>query len=190
MEILNKNGNEISGKWIKCKKKSYVIEACKISESGKIFNPLERAEISVNKGEILLKGLLGEMWVIGEDSFLAKYTDTDGKGMESLVEKDSFDWTKVATKSNDAIYYALRISKERNCGIYGMKTAKSDDAKYINAKGEMFRTIFEINSKNSISNHGCGDCIMCMCSHNGTPDFSDIWVVDGFVFDKTYSILK
>lgn len=188
MEILNVHGNEIKGEWIKCKKKSYVIEACKVSEATRIFNPLERSDVEVNKGEIILRGLLGEVWVIAESKFEERYTDLDGNSLTTIVQKDSFEWTKVATKASDAIYYALRIPREKECGLYGMKTERSEEAKYFNEKGEMFRTVFEINSKDSISDHGKGDCLMCMAKSDGTPDCDDIWVVDGYLFEKTYTI--
>lgn len=189
MEILNANGNQILGEWQKCQKKSYVIEAKKVSEDSEIFNPLERATVQVKKGEILLKGLLGEIWVIEESKFLARYTDEEGKSLSNVVKEDSFDWMKVATKPDDEVYFALRIPKEKECAIFGMKTDKKEDAKFTNNRGEFFRTMFEINSKNSISTHGEGDCLICTSKDDGTPDFSDVWVVDGFVFERTYKLV-
>lgn len=189
MEILNLNGNNIQGNWQKCKKKSYVIEAKKIAEDETIFNPLERADVFVKKGEILLRGLLGEVWVIDERKFLSRYTDEDGNSLDSLVKENFFDWTRVMTKSSDEIYFALRIPKEKECALFGMKTDKKEDAVYFNNAGEMFRTMFEINSKDSISTHGEGDCLICMSRRDGTPDFSDVWVVDGFVFERTYTFV-
>lgn len=189
MEILNINGNNIQGEWMKCKKKSYVIEACKVSQNQTIFNQLERSNVFVKKGEILLRGLFGEVWVIDESKFLARYTDIDGNSLEQLVENDSFEWTKVATKASEDIYFALRIPREKECGLYGMRTDNKEDALYFNNVGEMFRTIFEINSKDSISDHGEGDCLMCMSIGGETPDYSDIWVIDGFLFSKTYNVV-
>ena len=189
MEILNAEGNQIQGLWQKCQKKSYVIEAKKAAEDEEIFNPLERSNVFVKRGEILLKGLLGEVWVIDEKKFLARYTDENGNTLENTVKADSFDWMKVATKASEEIYFALRIPKEKECGLFGMKTDKKEDAKFTNNLGETFRTVFEINSKDSISTHGEGDCLMCMSKGDGTPDFSDIWVVDGFVFENTYKLV-
>lgn len=189
MEILNLENNQIQGDWIKCKKVSYVIEACKVAENMKIYSPLECSEVFVQKGEILMRGLLGEPWVIGKEKFLSRYTSVEGESLNSLMTKESFDWIKVATKASDDVYFALRIPKTKECGIYGMKTDNKDEALYFNENGEMFRTVFAINSKNSISNHGNGDCLMCMSINGETPDYSDIWVVDGFLFDKTYKVL-
>ena len=188
MKILNENGNEFINNWVACKKTSYVIQAKRDDSIKEVYNCLERSNVSVRENEVILKGLLGEMWAISEKKFLDRYTDTKGNSLKYLVEKKNFDWVDVATKASNTIYYSCLVPIGKECGIYGMATDKENEAVYHNAKGEGFRTLFLINSSDSISTHGDGDRLLC-ADKDGKPDISDIWVVDGEIFLKTYKLL-
>ena len=115
MKILNENGNEFINNWVACKKTSYVIQAKRDDSIKEVYNCLERSNVSVRENEVILKGLLGEMWAISEKKFLDRYTDTKGNSLKYLVEKKNFDWVDVATKASNTILednYTIKSGSE------------------------------------------------------------------------------
>lgn len=187
MKILNENG-KIEGVWKKCKKKQYVIKARKDGIAKDVYNCLENCTVSAREDEIILRGLFGEEWPIGKNKFLDRYVSTDGGSLDDLVEQRYFAETDVLTKASETEYYCLFVPKDQECAIYGIPTAETENCEYLSSDGKGYRALFSVNSKDSLSDHGNGDYIVCM-SKDGKPDIEDMWVVDGNIFLKTYRLI-
>lgn len=185
MDILNEKDNKIEGNWVVCQKKSYIIKAKRKRGITSVFNVLENSIVPVGEDDIILKGLFQEEWAIGESKFLSRYTHIDGSPLTDMVGID-FDWIEIKTKADDSKYLAMRIDKAKHCGIYAIPTMDKSQIKYTNQVGVGYQTIFEINSPLSISDHGDGDYLMRQMSDD--EELNDIWVVDGYVFNLTYTI--
>ena len=188
MLILNENG-KIEGNWKKCKKKQYIVKARKDENVKEVYNCLERSTVAVREDEIILRGLFGEEWPIGKTKFLDRYESIGGGTLDELAEKRFFAETDVLTRVTDELYFSLFIPKEKECAVYGMPSDKPSEIKYKDKNGKGYRAIFYANSKESISDHGNGDFVVCQ-SKNGYPDFDDVWVIDGKIFSETYRIIE
>ncbi len=188
MKIVNENGIP-QGKWYKCHKKSYGVYVCRPKEGIVINNILECSSFAVKRGELVVSGFLGEQWTIKEKKALKTYQMPDSASLDTLLKKEYFDWTYVITKASDVVYYAYFLSKEEysDAGLYDLPTADIEEAKYFDSTGRGYRIISHINSKQSASDHGKGDFLVCS-EVNGSPDFSNLWVVDGRIFSLTYSV--
>lgn len=188
MEILNEKG-KIEGVWQKCKKKQYRVKARKDGIAQDVYNVLENCTVAVREDEIVLRGLFGEEWPIGKTKFLDRYVLPNNGSLAELVEQRSFAEIDVLTKACETEYYCLFVPRDQECGIYGMPTDEIEKCEYRTADGKGYRALFRINSKDSLSDHGNGDYVVC-CSKNGEPDVDDMWVVDGNVFLKTYQLVE
>lgn len=188
MMIVNEKGTP-QGKWYRCHKKSYGVYICRPKAGILINNILECSTFEVKKGELVVSGSLGEQWTIKEEKALRTYQMPDSTPLDELVKREHFDWTYVITRVSNVNYYAFFLPKEEysDVGLYDLPTTDEREAKYHDSMGRGYRIISHINSKDSASDHGNGDFLLCS-EVDGKPDFSNIWVVDGRIFSLTYSV--
>ena len=148
-------------------KKDYEIHACMSDKNTKVYNPFEKAEYSVKPGDIILKGTVGEMWVSKLEKVLSTYKMPDGSPLtKEYLEENKGNFVKVKSVGKPDTNFACRVPKSIS---FKIKTSWSD--LIINASG---------------IDHGYGDYLVCR-NLNGKPDFSDVWSVNGKIFDKTYN---
>ncbi len=187
MVILNDIPEIFSAEWRKCRKRSYTVKAMRSKGIKSVYNILERSTVSIGPDDVIIEGFFKERYVIGKERFFARYEHTDGTDLSDIIDKDNFDWIEVRTKTVDTINYCLFIPKEYHCGVYGMPTNDENKVVYRDGTGNGYQTLFQVNSPQSISNHGNGDYLLCDSINRTHPD---MWVVDGEVFGKTYEIIE
>ena len=161
--------------WKKTKKKKYTIHWYVPNLGTEVYNKFEDAhyKTDVNK-PIVLVGTQGEKWVIDLNRFLNTYTVSGDPA--ALVEKllngtltraDSKRVFSADAKPDGPIYWAFRLPKK-----YMTQVATSwGDVLIANRPG---------------IGHGIGDMILC-ADAGGTPNFNDMWVVNGLIFEATYN---
>ena len=135
---------------------------------GVVYNVFEDSYAEVNEDGIVVTGIAGEMWPIGE-SALKKYNVS--------VDQLSFDPIEVDTVETGAVFCGVQIPVETEF------TLETDYGKKVMLKGN--RPEIE---------HGKGDFILVSAkTENGrfVPDFSDSGrIVNGTIFDKLYKAYK
>ena len=166
----------------RCEKKNYIIECCIPPKDIEIYNHLEDSHCNINNiSRVLMRGLLNEIWLIDLETLMNSYRFMSGEEitMETLQQKGRMiddelimNWQEIIKKS----------ATDKYCQFIPKMYKFEIKTKY--------NTTLHINSENSPSNHGDGDYIMCSIKKDGTPDLSNMWVVDGNVFEKTYKIKK
>lgn len=129
------------------------------------YNNLEDVEYDVKEGEIVLKGTMDECWVIPEEK-LAKYELRDGTPltMDVLKSMNRDTWIPIQTRpvaAGTAPTMCIRVPTE----VTGEVTIERGDSLKVNRSGV---------------DHGAGD-VLC------GVDTSWPWVVNGRVFDNTYT---
>lgn len=170
---------DIEKGWRKTKKKQYSIHA-RYSVGEVVFNKLEGARYTTDRNQcIILRGTAGEEWVIALDSFRKKYVTKSGSPISDQILRNmmvmgpSKRWLEVVPAggvgknfTNYALF--LDIRKYRNVGI----ATSWGTVLYANRDGVA---------------HGKGDFLVCGMNPNGSPNFGDMWVVNGEIFLGTYS---
>lgn len=187
MVILNDIPEIFSTKWQMCRKRVYSVKAMRNASITSVYNFLERSTVAVKPNDIIIEGMLGERYVISAERFLARYVHTDGSDLSDIVNLESFDWIEVNTKAVETVNYCLFIPKANQCGVYGMPTKDENKIVYRDKNGNGYQTLFQVNSPQSMSDHGNGDYLLC---DSVNKEFPDMWVVDGAVFEKTYKLIK
>ncbi len=187
MVILNDIPEIFSSKWQMCRKKIYSVKAMRNASVTSVYNFLERSTVAVKPDDIIIEGILGERYVISVERFVARYELMDGSNLSDVIGLDSFDWIEVRTKPIEAVNYCLFIPKKYQCGVYGMPTKDESIIVYRDKNGNGYQALFQVNSPQSVSDHGNGDYLLC---DSVNKEFPDMWVVDGAVFEKTYKIIE
>ena len=155
--------------WFSTGKTEYTIQGMMVSKETSFHNPLEVTDYTVTDDgvSVILKGTAGEQWVSKLEKVMATYTKADGSPLtaEDFAEKDVFIdlKTKAEPDTNLAMFVPADISVTVNT-----------------AWGDVLHT----NLPNAP--HGAGDCLVCRPNEDGTPDLSDVWVVNGEIFSSTY----
>ena len=152
-------------------KTSYTIEGRMVSEPTEVYNQLELVSYSVEPDgdSVILTGTLGEEWVSPVEKVVSTYTKEDGSALNAedftshLGEK-----IKLKTISELGTNFALFVPADT---VVRVETAWGDIL-YTNA---------------SEAPHGNGDYLVCN-NVGGSPDLSDVWVVNGAVFPSTYDM--
>ena len=152
-------------------KTSYTIEGRMVSEPTEVYNQLELVSYSVEPDgdSVILTGTLGEEWVSPVEKVISTYTKEDGSALSAedftsrLGEK-----IKLKTISEPGTNFALLVPSDV---VVRVETAWGDIL-YTNA---------------SAAPHGNGDYLVCN-NVGGSPDLSDVWVVNGAVFPSTYDM--
>lgn len=131
---------------------------------GIVYNFLEDSYAEVNEHGLVVTGVAGEMWPIGEKA-LEKYQLTDGQ--------PGFEPIEVQTVETDAVYCGVRIPKEIAFFLetdYGVRTMLRGNRLGID--------------------HGDGDYVLVFAKKEKgryLPDFSDSGrIVNGSIFDLLY----
>ena len=148
-------------------KKSYEVEVLLPDSPKKVKNILEGADYvaNPNEGGVIIKGTVGELWVAKMEKVCKTYKKLDGS---DLTPKDFVPGRpmRVKTLRGNVYNYALQVPVQR---LFSVWTGWGD--------------ILVTNLPDVP--HGNGDYIVCG-DKDGKPDVSDIWVVNGKVFDTTY----
>lgn len=166
--------------WKPTRKKVYSVWACVPKQGTKVHNFLEGSNyITSIDRPIVLSGTAREMWVIDFNKFTSTYVMPDGRAitreaLKSMVTKvngrDCIDWFKVKTMSmNQPLNFAIHVPLSiKNFPV----NTSWGDVLYANRVGV---------------NHGKGDFLVC-ASYHEMPSLSDMWVVNGEVFQHTYNL--
>lgn len=185
--ILNNIPEIFSEKWQKCCKRVYSVKAMRDCSYTSVYNYLERSTVAVTPDVVIIEGILGERYVISKGRFLSRYEHIDGSDLSDIIDLDNFGPIEVRTKPVETVNYCLFIPKKYQCEVYGMPTNDESRVVYRDEKGNGYQTMFQVNSPQSVSDHGNGDYLVC---DSVRKDFPDMWVVDGAVFEKTYKIIE
>ena len=159
--------------WSLCEKKHYKVKIMRADSkrcynantAGTVYNYLEDAFEPANEGSFIVEGTKGELWVISE-SRLSKYNvPADDIGFEPV---------EASTIPDAEKYYFIRIPNTQEFTL---------DCNKISLKGN--RCGIE---------HGSGDCLVTSAEffdneYRMPGDISDMWVVNGEVFNSTYKII-
>ena len=131
---------------------------------GVVYNIFEDSYAEVNENGLIVTGVAGEMWPIGEGA-LKKYHVT--------LEQLSYEPLEVDTVETGAVFCGVRIPKDVEFTLetdYGVKVTLKGNRRDIE--------------------HGEGDYVLVSAKlENGRyiPDFTDSGrIVNGTVFDKLY----
>lgn len=147
---------------------SYTIEGKMVSQVEKVTNILEGAEYEANpETDVILKGTVDELWVAPLEKVIKTYTKEDGSELTAKdFEKDTY--ITLQTKEGKPVFAAF-VPKEQQVEIH-------------TAWGDVL-----IANRPEVE-HGAGDYIVCDMAEDGKPNFEDVWVVNGKVFETTYDM--
>lgn len=136
-----------------------------------MYNHLELVSYHVEPdGEsVILTGTVGEEWVTPVSKVLNTYTKEDGSALSADDFTDNLGKkVTLKTKGEEGTNFALRVPSDT---VVRVETAWGD-VLYANA---------------SDAPHGDGDYLVCN-NVDGSADLSDVWVVNGEIFPKTYDM--
>ena len=157
-----------AGEFFLTGKTEYTIQGMMVSKETSFHNDLENTDYTVTDDgvSVVLKGTVGEQWVTKLEKVISTYTKPDGSALtaEDFAGKDTFIdlKTKAAPDTNFACFVPVDVRISIN-------TAWGD--------------VLHVNDP--AAEHGAGDYLVCP-NKDGKPDFSDVWVVNGAIFAKTY----
>lgn len=166
-----KSYNEVfagmSSLWKPTRKKVYTVKVRPGRNGEKVHNYLENTDYVVSFDRpYIITGTVGEEWVVTENVLCKKYYITPSilvdlkRGKKVTVKSDAGD---------DYTNFAMRV----DASVSGVIRTSWGDALIFNRAGIP---------------HGAGDFIVCNVGRDGKPDFSDMWVVNGRVFETTYAM--
>ncbi len=164
-EYLEKGGME----WFLTGKKNYPVQAMMVSKEFSFCNELENTDYTaVDDGvTVVLKGTSGELWTTKISKVISTYTKPDGSAVSlpDFAVKDVFiDLITIPrADSNFAMFVPNKVS-----------------VTVVTGSGNVLHT----NLPNAP--HGEGDYLVCRIAEDGTPDTSDVWVLNGLLFPETY----
>lgn len=146
----------------------YTIEGKTVSKSEAVTNVLEGADyVAEAEVDVILRGTIDELWVTPIEKVLKTYVKEDGS--ELTVEDFIVDkFIKLQTKAGKETFAAF-VPVDKQVEI---NTAWGDVL---------------IANRPEVE-HGAGDYIVCDADENGQPNFEDVWVVNGKVFETTYDM--
>lgn len=149
--------------------KTYTMQVGISDKHREFHNPLEDANYSVEEGGVILKGTAGEMWTTKLENALKKYKLPDGSPLtEETLKKNKGMFVSVKVEGgNKPVNFAMPVPKDISFTVH---TSWADLT--INKPG---------------ADHGNGDYLVCRKGSDGKPDLSDVWVVNGKTFGKTYN---
>lgn len=161
--------------WKKTGKKKYEIWFATPPIGTKFYNELEDAHYTIDeRNRAVLSGTVGEPWTTSLEKIAKTYTFATGESItpESLERHRKLSpdgWMKVATQSGTMTNYAMFLDKNKFKNIP------------IAAWGSIL-----IANREGVK-HGDGDYLVCGMNQDGSPNFNDMWVVNGRVFPATYN---
>ena len=138
------------------------------TETDAILNSLiaeGRANITDECTPYIIMGTAGELWTVSEDTLMTRYTLEDGSPlMPSTLSIPS--WVKVKTSPKSVKLWACFVPKD----VTGTVTTTWGARLTINDPSVP---------------HGKGDFVIAV-DKDGSPDVTDIYVVNGLIFASTY----
>lgn len=153
---------------VKVFKKEYQIDVVRPSRSRVVTNVLEGATYDTKDDDVILRGTVGEYWVAPMAKVIKTYVKLDGTPLtpaDFRLDKS----LKVKTQQGKEFNYAMRIPVTHQVQV---NTAWGDVL---------------IANRPEVE-HGKGDYIVCR-ETDGKPDLNDVWIVNGKVFETTYSLV-
>lgn len=154
-------------------KTDYVISGMMVNEPYDTYNFLELTDYHVEDDgvSVVLKGTLGEEWVTKLSKVLKTYTKEDGSALtDSDLLNNKGTFIPLRAKATPDANFAFFVPKNV---IVEVQTAWGD----------------VLYTNKSDTDHGKGDYLVCN-NKDGQPDLSDVWVVNGAVFETTYKLNK
>lgn len=164
-EYLGQTGE----KWFRTAKTKRTMKAMMVSRETIFENEFEVVRYTVmDDGEtVVLKGSCGEMLASRLPAVVSAYTKTDGSEIRAedfAVRDRTID---IVTRTDPDAYFAMRIPTEISVTV-------------ATARGEA------LHSNLPNTEHGEGDYLVCRTDASGTPDLSDVWILNGKIFPAYY----
>ena len=163
--------------WKVTGKKKYQIWVCLPGPGVTVHNNLEFNSYMTDERKcVVLSGTSGEQWTTSLDTLMRTYNFATGEAItpESLErhKKHSTDgWMKIETIPGRLDCYALHIPY-----------SQYKDIPIATGWGEI------LIANSSKLKHHTGDFLVCNMLPDGSPNFSDLRVINGVVFQKTYNM--
>lgn len=152
--------------WFATGKTAYTIQGMTVSKETAVHNDLEDADYTAQPGtDVVLTGTAEEQWVTPLEKVLKTYTKADGSALtaEDFKADAAVALTAIPGTGNFACFVPKAIQVE-------VQTAWGD--------------VLQAN-RDGVP-HGDGDYLVCSAGKDGKPDLTDVWVVNGEIFAKTY----
>jgi hypothetical protein len=151
------------------RKLAYKIHGMMVSRAFPFTNVLEGNDYVAmpNGSDVVMKGTIGEFWRTPLEKVITTYTKEDGTPLH-LSDFISDEYIPMLAKESEG-YFACFVPQEY---LFEIQTAWGDVL---------------IGNRPEVP-HGEGDYILCRAGSDNTPDFSDVWIVNGAVFPSTYDM--
>lgn len=164
--------------WFPTQKLNYMVSV-KLPETGtEVQNFLENSHYKTDdKKEFVIRGTVGETWVIDATKLGKTYTFEDG----TPFTKDEF--LKRASENPDVYQRLTTIVGGDTPTNYAFKLPS--DAINFPIDTSWGDTLY---ANNPDVPHGDGDFVVASIDENGLPNLNDTWVVNGLVFESTYDM--
>lgn len=164
-EYLESGGEE----WFLTGKREYPVQAMMVSKETSFQNELEVTDYTVTDDgvTVVLKGTAGEMWASKLPKVIDTYTKADGSEITAadFSRKDVF--IDLVTKASRDSHFAMHVPPQISVIV---RTVWGD--------------VLHTNLPNAP--HGKGDFLICRAGEDGSPDLSDVWVLNGVLFPENY----
>lgn len=168
-------------KYHRTHKKQFVIEASIPPVGTGVHNRFEMSSyVTSDEYRVVMTGVLGEQWVTFIDKLVNSYTFADGSPITREILNSKIVYGKRAGIHHKCIL-PFRIKHKVGIVRWAMHVPVRHKIQVQTAGG----TVLTANDP-SIP-HGYGDYIIC-ADLNGLPNFNDMWVVNGLVFQTTYDM--
>ncbi|MDR0389899.1 MAG: hypothetical protein LBH73_07500 [Spirochaetaceae bacterium] len=152
-------------------KLAYKVYGMMVSDPFPFNNILEGTDYIAmpNGSDVVIKGTIDELWRTPLERVVTTYTKENGSPLTI----------------NDFIpdQYIPMIAKESG-GYFACFVSKNNQIEIQTAWGDTL-----IGNRPGVP-HGEGDYVLCRAGPDGSPDFSDVWIVNGAVFPSTYDMTQ
>lgn len=160
--------------WKPARKRRYSVYLCKPPVGTKVINKLcGTVYVTTEEKPFVLSGTVGEQWVIDPEKLFKTYQLPTEEPL-TLNDTDTFDWIEVVTRTEG-------IEIEESFTNWVMRVPNNNEFEVNTLYGDKL-----FANKCGIP-HGDGDYLVC-ATKNGNPDLTDMWVVNGKIFENTYEI--
>lgn len=163
----------------KTRKTIYKIHAYMPPEGTRVHNKLENANYVTNGDQpFVLRGTVGEEWVIAPKKLMSTYTFANGKPITEEALSSRIIKT-VANGKTCSIIKPFVVMTKPSVDVWAIHVP----TKYVFEVATSWGDKLTINRPGIP--HGQGDHIVC-ADANGKPNLQDRWVVNGEIFRTTY----